>query len=197
MQPHKSHLSHSVKSWYSSIQCASTAAPFNVTNEWSLFGGGASSWAEDPFLTPFPVDFRDKRAARERGINDFFCELMICLIQMDYSHTHTLVRTFLGLDRFASIPLRRVFFIDQHTTMDQGWSYPGSQRSTIVQQFCMLVLGSMVSHSHVPVQPPWIECNQKAGSSAIHTKLAMMGWAESIQSTMSDKSLSKFQPYRS
>ena len=106
MQPHKSHLSHSVKSWYSSIQCASTAAPFNVTNEWSLFDGGASSWAEDPFLTPFPVDFRDKRAARERGINDFFCELMICLIQMDYSHTHTLVRTFLGLDRFASIPLR-------------------------------------------------------------------------------------------
>ena len=34
----------------------------------------------------------------------------------------------------------------------------------------------MVSHSHVSVQPPWIECNQKAGSSAIHTKSASHDW---------------------
>ena len=103
MQPLTGHLSHSVTLRYSSVQflkaqepyssipASSTRVRFNGcplqhygTNEVFL-GRCLLLGRRDPFLTPFPIDFRDRRVASERTYV-FLGEPLICLIQMDLRH---------------------------------------------------------------------------------------------------------------
>ena len=174
--------SHGVKLWYSRVQfehaaklqveCVSTAAPSRLRTNEVLLLSVAFYWTGEIHFWPPSLLTSGIRGLQDNGRNIFGSASVMLSPDGLYHTLWFILAPFLGLGLHL-FRYVKYLFADQHTTKDQG--------STIVQQFSTLVLGSMVSHA--PVQPPRIECNQKAGSSAMHTKLAMIGWTESIQST--------------